>query len=318
MNGHAAIRVAGLRKSFGDQVALDGIDLVVEPGTVFALLGPNGAGKTTAVRILATLLAPDAGTVHVGGIDALADPDAVRAQIGLTGQFSAVDMFLTGAENLHLMADLRHLDRQTGSRRVAELLERFELTDAANRPVATYSGGMQRKLDLAMTLIGNPQVIFLDEPTTGLDPRARREVWQIVRELVGGGVTVLLTTQYLDEADQLADRIAVVDKGRVIASGTPAELKRLVPGGHVRLSFADGAQLDRAATLLPGSIRDEEALSLTVAGDGGVASLRHVLMALDGASVDVQALSVETPDLDDVFLTLTGCDDAAREGAQIQ
>ncbi len=317
MNGQPAIRVSGLRKTFGDQVALDGIDLVVEPGTVFALLGPNGAGKTTAVRILATLLAPDAGIVEVGGIDALTDPDRVRAQIGLTGQFSAVDMFLTGAENLRLMADLRHLEGAAAGLRVEELLERFELTDAADRPVATYSGGMQRKLDLAMTLIGNPRIIFLDEPTTGLDPRARREVWHIVRELVGGGVTVLLTTQYLDEADQLADQIAVIDHGRVVASGTPAELKRLVPGGQVRLSFSDGAQLDRAAALLPGSNRDDDSLSLTVAG-GGVATLRTVLTALDGASVDVQALSVETPDLDDVFLTLTGRDDAAREGAHLR
>jgi ABC-2 type transport system ATP-binding protein len=317
MNSQPAIRVAGLRKSFGNQVALDGIDLDVPSGSVFALLGPNGAGKTTAVRILATLLSPDAGAVEVGGVDALADPDRVRAQIGLTGQFSAVDMFLTGAENLRLMADLRHLDPGTAGRRVAELLERFELGEAANRPVATYSGGMQRKLDLAMTLIGDPRIIFLDEPTTGLDPRARREVWHIVRELVTAGVTVLLTTQYLDEADQLADRIAVIDHGRVIASGTPAELKRLVPGGHVRLSFADAGQLDRASALLPGSVRDDEALGLTVAGDG-VASLRTVLTALDGAAVNVQALSVETPDLDDVFLTLTGREDAARQGAQIR
>jgi ABC-2 type transport system ATP-binding protein len=317
MNGTPAIRVRGLRKSFGDQVALDGIDLDVPTGSVFALLGPNGAGKTTAVRILATLLEPDAGSVEVGGVDALAEPDRVRARIGLTGQFSAVDLFLTGAENLRLMADLRHLDGETARRRVAELLERFELGEAANRPVATYSGGMQRKLDLAMTLIGDPRMIFLDEPTTGLDPRARREVWHIVRDLVAGGVTVLLTTQYLDEADQLADRIAVIEHGRVIASGTPAELKRLVPGGHVRLSFADAGELDRAAALLPGSVPDQETLSLTVAGVG-VPALRSVLTALDGASVNVQGLSVETPDLDDVFLTLTGRDDAAREGAQIR
>ena len=318
MNGQAAIRVSGLRKSFGEHLALDGIDLVVEAGTIFALLGPNGAGKTTAVRILATLLAPDAGTVEVGGVDALAEPDRVRTQIGLTGQFSAVDMFLTGGENLRLMAALRHLDRETASRRVEDLLARFELTDAADRPVATYSGGMQRKLDLAMTLIGSPRIIVLDEPTTGLDPRARREVWDIVRELVAGGVTVLLTTQYLDEADQLADRIAVIDRGQVIASGTPAELKRLVPGGHVRLSFADGADLERATALLPGSVPDHEALSLTVAGDAGVATLRRALAALDGGSVSVQSLSVETPDLDDVFLTLTGRGDPASEGAQVR
>src|SRR5829696_3070052 len=208
-----AVSTRGLRKSFGDHVVLDEVDLTVVAGTILALLGPNGAGKTTIVRILSTLIRADAGECRVGGHDVAADPDAVRALIGVTGQFSAVDNFLTGEENLRLMADLRHLGREAGRRRVAELLERFELTDAARKPLATYSGGMRRRLDLAMTLVDRPQIVFLDEPTTGLDPRSRAEMWQIVRELVAAGTTILLTTQYLEEADELADRIAVLDRG---------------------------------------------------------------------------------------------------------
>jgi ABC-2 type transport system ATP-binding protein len=225
----SAIVAAGLRKSFGDKVVLDGIDLDVAEGTIFALLGPNGAGKTTTVHILSTLIGADGGQVRVGGHDPARDPDAVRAEIGVTGQLTAVDNLLTGEENLLLMADLRHLGRREGRRRAAELLERFDLAEVANKPASTYSGGMRRKLDLAMGLVGDPRIVFLDEPTTGLDPRSRRTMWQLIRELVAGGVTILLTTQYLEEADELADRIALLDNGRLVAEGTPDELKRASP-----------------------------------------------------------------------------------------
>ncbi len=307
-----AIRAIGLRKSYGQQVVLDGIDLEIAEGTVFALLGPNGAGKTTMVNILSTLIAADGGEAQVGGHDVAREPDAVRAVIGLTGQFSAVDGLFTGEENLQLMADLRHLAKPEGRRRVAELLDRFDLVDAAKKPVATYSGGMKRRLDLAMTLIGDPRIIFLDEPTSGLDPRSRRVMWQIVRDLVGRGVTIFLTTQDLDEADRLANRIAVLDHGRLVAEGNPTELKRLVPGGHIRLSFSDAAELGRAARILDDGAPDEEALTLQIPGDGGTQSLRALLDRLDAASIDVGELVVETPDLDDVFLSLTGDHDTQK------
>ena len=306
----SAIVATGLRKSFGDHVVLDGVDLDVAEGTVFALLGPNGAGKTTMVQILSTLIGADAGELRVAGHDLARYPDAVRAAIGVTGQFSAVDNLLTGEENLILMADLHHLGRADGRRRAAELLDRFGLVDAAKRPAATYSGGMRRRLDLAMTLVGDPQVIFLDEPTTGLDPRSRHTMWEIIRGLVAGGVTIFLTTQYLDEADRLADRIAVLNRGRLIAEGTADELKRLVPGGHIRLQFDDPSQLDAAARALGDALPGDDALALTVPGDGTVASLRAVFERLDAESVAVTDLTVHTPDLDDVFLALTG------EGAQ--
>ena len=302
----SAVSTRALRMSYGEHVVLDDVDLTVAQGTIFSLLGPNGAGKTTMVRILSTLIRADAGECRVGGHDVAADPDAVRALIGVTGQFSAVDNFLTGEENLRLMADLRHLGREAGRRRVAELLERFELTDAARKPLATYSGGMRRRLDLAMTLVGNPAVIFLDEPTTGLDPRSRRTMWQIIRELVQDGVTIFLTTQYLDEADQLADRVAVLDQGRIVAEGTPAELKRRIPGGHIQLQFAGPQALSAAAGLLAGSSADSDQLTLAVPGDGSVASLRRVLAELDDAGLDVEQLSIHTPDLDDVFFAVTG------------
>jgi ABC-2 type transport system ATP-binding protein len=311
-----AIRATGLRKSFGDQLVLDGIDLDVAEGTIFALLGPNGAGKTTTVQILSTLIRFDGGEVQVAGHDLAREPDAVREVIGVTGQFSAVDNLLTGEENLHLMADLRHLDRGEGRRRAAELLDRFDLVEAARKPAATYSGGMRRRLDLAMTLVGDPRIIFLDEPTAGLDPRSRRTMWQIIRDLVAGGVTIFLTTQYLDEADQLADRIALLDHGRLVAEGTAEELKRRIPGGHISLRFAYADELESAARTLGAAGRDDEALSLQVPSDGSVKSLRALLDRLDRASIEVDSLSVHTPDLDDVFLTLTGQPDKEKELAR--
>ena len=242
-----AISTVGLRKSFGDTTVLNGIDLTVADGTVHALLGPNGAGKTTMIQILTTLIAPDAGSAQVAGHDVVAQPDGVRHAIGMTGQFAAIDGLLTGEENLRLMSDLCHLGRVAGRRRVAELLEQFDLVDVANKLPSTYSGGMRRRLDLAMTLVGNPRLIFLDEPTTGLDPRSRHAMWQIIRDLVHDGVTIFLTTQYLDEADRLADRISVLDRGMLVAEGTPTELKRLAPGGHLLLTFATPTELDAAA-----------------------------------------------------------------------
>ena len=300
------IQVRGLRKSYGPQVVLDGIDFEVAPGTVFSMLGPNGAGKTTTVQILSTLISADEGHVLVAGHDLSREPDAIRAAIGVTGQFSAVDKFLTGEENLVLMADLRHMGKRDGRRRAAELLDRFELAEAAGKPVSTYSGGMQRRLDLAMTLMGDPRIIFLDEPTAGLDPRSRRTMWQIVRGLVASGVTMFLTTQYLEEADQLADRIAVLDHGKLVAQGTAAELKRLVPGGHISLQFADATVLERAARVLAPTSRDDEALTLQLPGGGDVRSLKSLLDRLDDTGIEVDGLTVHTPDLDDVFLALTG------------
>jgi ABC-2 type transport system ATP-binding protein len=299
----AAIEVSGLKKAFGDKTVLEGIDLSVPAGTVFSLLGPNGAGKTTTVNVLATLMSADAGTVRVAGHDIATETKAVRAVIGVTGQFAAVDELLTGRENLQLMADLK---RVADRRLVTGLLERFDLAGAADKLVSTYSGGMRRKLDLAMTLVGDPQIIFLDEPTTGLDPRSRRTMWSIVRELVAGGVTIFLTTQYLDEADQLADRIAVLDRGRLVAEGTSGELKRRVPGSHVRLRFTSAGELDAAARVLSGATRDDDELILRVPGDGRSKSLRALLDRLDEYSIDAEEFSVHTPDLDDVFLALTG------------
>jgi ABC-2 type transport system ATP-binding protein len=302
----AAISARGLRKSFGEKTVLDGIDLTVPRGTILALLGPNGAGKTTAVHLLTTYLRPDAGEIRVAGQDPARNPQAVRRAIGVTGQFSAVDGYLTGRENLMLMADLHLLPTSVGRRRTEELLERFELGEAADKPASTYSGGMKRKLDLAMTLAGSPRVIFLDEPTTGLDPRSRRTMWDIIRGLVAEGTTILLTTQYLDEADQLAHRVAVLDGGRIVAEGTPAELKARIPGGHIELTFGDRAELDAAAAVLAPTDRDDDALTLQLASDGRVSTLRALLRQLEDADVDVEALTVHTPDLDDVFFALTG------------
>jgi ABC-2 type transport system ATP-binding protein len=303
-----AIAANGLRKSYGDKTVLDGIDIRVPAGTIFSLLGPNGAGKTTAVKILSTLISADAGQARVGGHDLTAEAQAVRAAIGVTGQFSAVDGLITGEENMLLMADLHHLSRSEGRRVAAELLERFDLVAAAKKPASTYSGGMKRRLDIAMTLVGGPRIIFLDEPTTGLDPRSRHNMWQIIRELVSDGVTVFLTTQYLEEADELADRIAVLNDGRIVAEGSAEELKRLVPGGHVRLRFSDPIAYERAATALPETSRDDEALTLQIPSDGSQRELRAVLDWLDAAGVEADELSVHTPDLDDVFFALTGPD----------
>jgi len=280
------ISARGLRKSYGDLVVLDGVDLDVARGQVLALLGPNGAGKTTIVRILSTLLAPDAGTARVAGHDVLSDPTRVRAAISLTGQDVALDDLLTGEENMRLMARLAHLPRAEVRSRSAELLEQFGLTDAARRLVRTYSGGMRRRLDLAVSLLGRPQVLFLDEPTTGLDPRSRNELWDVIRGVVAAGATVLLTTQYLEEADQLADRVAVIDHGRIIAQGTADELKTAVGSAHVELVLRDGT-VQRLAT------------------DGSVADVRRLLGDVELRRLDVAGWQVRTPTLDDVFLTLT-------------
>ncbi|MFH8366173.1 ATP-binding cassette domain-containing protein [Streptomyces sp. NPDC018031] len=315
----AAISAVGLRKSYGDKTVLDGIDLRIPAGSVFALLGPNGAGKTTTVQILSTLITADGGQAQVAGHDIATSPGGVRAAIGVTGQFSAVDGLITGEENMLLMADLHHLSKREGRRTATELLERFDLVEAARKPAQSYSGGMKRRLDIAMTLVGNPRIIFLDEPTTGLDPRSRHNMWRIIRELVSGGVTVFLTTQYLEEADELADRIAVLNNGRIAAEGTADELKRMVPGGFVRLRFSaepayrSAASALREATLphLLGSARtggapDDEALALQIPCGGSQRELRAILDWLDSVGVQADEFTVHTPDLDDVFFALTG------------
>ncbi|MFI1333107.1 ATP-binding cassette domain-containing protein [Streptomyces sp. NPDC020845] len=309
----AAISTVGLRKSYGDKTVLDGIDLHIPAGSVFALLGPNGAGKTTAVKILSTLITADGGQSQVAGHDIATSPDGVRAAIGVTGQFSAVDGLITGEENMLLMADLHHLSKREGRQVTAELLERFDLTEAAKKPASTYSGGMKRRLDIAMTLVGDPRIIFLDEPTTGLDPRSRHNMWQIIRELVTGGVTVFLTTQYLEEADELADRIALLNNGKIAAEGTADELKRLIPGGHIRLRFTDPAAYRNAATTLREATRDDEALSLQIPSDGSQRELRSILDWLDTAGIEADELTVHTPDLDDVFFALTDSADVPNQ-----
>jgi daunorubicin resistance ABC transporter ATP-binding subunit len=304
-----AIKAEGLTKRFGDVQALAGVDLAVPAGTVLGLLGPNGAGKTTAVRILTTILRPDGGRAEVLGIDVAAHPQAVRERIGLAGQYAAVDENLTGRENLQLVGRLAHLPRPGLRRRADELLERFGLTGAAGRPASTYSGGMRRRLDLAAALVHRPPVLFLDEPTTGLDPASRSDLWSVIDELVADGATLLLTTQYLEEADRLADRIAVIDQGRVIAQGTPAELKAGLGSTVVDLTFDEPAAARRAAAALESSGEgaaavDGSRLELTV--DDGARTLVRVLRAVDGAGLSPAALAVREPSLDDVFLSLTG------------
>ncbi len=303
-----AVEAIGLEKSYGDVKVLSGIDLRAERGTVFALLGPNGAGKTTTVRILSTLSPPDAGTARVVGLDVVRDRHRVRRSISLTGQYAAVDELQTGAENLRMMGRLTGLSGGRARARAAELLERFDLADAGGRRVGTYSGGMRRRLDLAAGLVGEPSVIFLDEPTTGLDPRSRNAMWEVITGLVGEGVSVFLTTQYLDEADRLADRIAVVDGGRVVADGTPAELKRRVADQRLDLVATDPAAYDEIARLLGGQViqRDVAALTLGVATDGSAAHVRALLDEVDPRRNAVRTFTVHTATLDDVFLALTG------------
>lgn len=305
------IRTSGLVKRYGEVLALDGLDLVVPRGTVLGLLGPNGAGKTTAVRILTTLLEADEGEAEVAGLDVRREPEKVRERIGLSGQYAAVDEHLTGFENLDMVGRLYHLGRERSRTRARDLLERFELTDAGDRPAKTYSGGMRRRLDLAAALVAEPGILFLDEPTTGLDPRSRAQMWETIQQLVRGGSTVLLTTQYMEEADRLADDIVVIDRGRKIAEGTPDRLKSRLGGERVEVVLADLADISPAQTILTGlSVGevqvDRQTRRLTSAVSGGVDILRQVLQRLAEANIGVADVGLRRPTLDDVFLTLTG------------
>jgi ABC-2 type transport system ATP-binding protein len=298
------IEAHNLVKRYGDFTAVDHLDLEVRAGEIFGILGPNGAGKTTTLEMMEGLREPDGGSIRVAGIDAVADPDAVRRVIGVQLQTTALFPFLSGAELIELFASLYDVDSSPA--RIDQLLKTVDLSDKRGNRVDQLSGGQQQRLSITLALVNNPKVVFLDEPTTGLDPRSRRAVWQMIRELVANGTTVFLTTQYLEEADQLADRIALLDHGRIVAEGTPEELKRLVPGGHVSLRFTDPRELEAAARIFGEVARDDDELTLQVPGDGGVASLRGLLDRLDAGSVDAAGLSIHTPDLDDVFLALTG------------
>lgn len=314
-----AIQARGLVKKYGDVTALDGVDITVPTGSVLGLLGPNGAGKTTIVRILTTLLRPDAGTAEVAGIDVLNSPREVRRNLGLSGQYAAVDEYLTGFENLDMIGRLYHLGRTQSRDRARELLARFNLEDAADRPAKTYSGGMRRRLDLAGALVAAPPVLFLDEPTTGLDPRSRTEMWAVLQELVSGGTTLLLTTQYLEEADLLADDIVVIDHGKVIAQGTSDQLKAQVGGERVEVTVSESADLDRVAKLLTplgvsAPVLSEGQKSLLMPVTGGVAVLRQALQLLEDEGIRVDDAGLRRPTLDDVFLTLTGHAPAEDDG----
>jgi ABC-2 type transport system ATP-binding protein len=307
------VNASGITKSFGGTAALDHVNLAIEAGSVFALLGPNGAGKTTMVAILATLIRPDEGSAVVAGHDLIADPAGVRAVISLTGQYAAVDDKLTGRENLEMMARLLHLGRRAARARAAELLAAFDLEGARDRRAGTYSGGMKRRLDLAISTIGRPELVFLDEPTAGLDPRSREQLWGTVRDLAAGGVTILLTTQYLEEADQLADTIAMLDRGQVVARGTADELKSRIGGEVVRLLFADDAGYARALGSVDARRSDSRLRLIEVGTDGSAASVRDMLGALEAAGAPALRVSTHRPSLDDVFLSLTGAGPAPAD-----
>ncbi len=308
MSENNAITIHGLRHSFKKLEVLKGLDLQVGRGTILALMGPNGAGKPTTIRILSTLLRPDAGQVSVNGYDVLHEPQRVRESIGLTGQYAAVDEYLTGTENLIMMGQLYHLSRADARRRTSELLEQFDLVDARDRAVKTYSGGMRRRLDLAASLIATPPIVFLDEPTTGLDPRSRLGMWHIIEQLVEADVTILLTTQYLEEADRLADRIAVLDDGRIIAAGTADELKSRVGKERLEIIISQQSDMAKAMTILSDQdpLQDAERRSVSVPIGGSVAEVRHVLDLMEKADVNIESLSLHKPTLDDVFLHFTG------------
>lgn len=303
-----AIDVRGLQKSFGKVKVLKGVDMQVERGTIMALLGPNGAGKTTTIRILSTLLAHDSGQVSVNGYDVVKNPDQVRGSIGLTGQFAAVDEYLTGVENLEMMGRLYRLSKSDSKHRTSELLKIVDLVEASKRPVRTYSGGMKRRLDLAMSLIAGPPIIFLDEPTTGLDPRSRMSMWEMIKQLAKSGTTILLTTQYMEEADQLADQVIVIDGGKVIAKGTASDLKSNIGADRLEVVIGQKSSFKKAQDIIrDDSLQaDEESRTLSVTSKGGVKTLKEVLQKLETAKINVESISLHRPTLDDVFLNLTG------------